>query len=460
MGRLLIGILRFLNTYTVSVIVVAAILFLGVLAKEQAAKVGEYKKTFGDAVAKVLTLEARAEEMRLGRDPFSIAYRHAKTAEEDVKLQIVQLEAAHPVKVHFPGTQAWQQRAQLEIQFKVLQTQTSFAEMTMQTQRRLIQSILEAARVEEAHARELFEKAREWEKALPYLWGAMVVVSIAIVARIAIKAFLYFFAAPWASRRPPIHLLPDLKGPIQASASWPIPTQVPGLPSAVSVAVTIDRSSELLIQNGHIQSASVASNKRTRWLFNWSIPYSSLLSGLYGLTCVQSEATETIMITASVGTLAEVSIIDLADGSGFVCHARSLIGVIQLRDQPIRITRHWRLGSLQSWLTLQLRSLVFHGPGQLLVEGGRGVRIESGQRPRLINQSATIGFSANLRYSNTRCETFLTYLSGKDELFNDSFAGSDGYYVYEEAPNRGRTNGLTGRGLEGLLDACLKAVGI
>ncbi len=126
----------------------------------------------------------------------------------------------------------------------------------------------------------------------------------------------------------------------------------------------------------------------------------------------------------------------------------------------MRITRHWRLGTLQSWLTLQLRFLVFHGPGQLVMKGCRGIRIESAGTGRLINQAATLGFSANVDYANTRCETFVSYWIGKEDLFNDLFTGESGVYVYEEMPDLKRTTGITGRGLEGLTDAVLKVFGV
>ena len=130
--------------------------------------------------------------------------------------------------------------------------------------------------------------------------------------------------------------------------------------------------------------------------------------------------------------------------------------------RPTHITRHWRLGSLHAWLTLQLRYLVFHGRCTLLLRGCRGVRSEAPlpNQPRLINQAATLGFSANLEYRTVRCETFVPYLRGHEDLFNDLFAGSPGWFVYEEMPARDRRSGVTGRGLEGLTDAVLKAFGI
>ena len=127
---------------------------------------------------------------------------------------------------------------------------------------------------------------------------------------------------------------------------------------------------------------------------------------------------------------------------------------------PLAITTHWRLGSLHAWLTLQLRYVAFHGPARLVVKGCRGVRVEKAGEGRRINQAATMGFSANLAYSTTRCDTFAAYLMGEQELFNDSFAGGAGVYVYEEMPHPGARAGLTGRGIEGLSDSILKIFGL
>ena len=104
--------------------------------------------------------------------------------------------------------------------------------------------------------------------------------------------------------------------------------------------------------------------------------------------------------------------IGLPDGSACVCQPRSRAGVIQDPRRPMRNTRHWRLGSMQSRLTMQRRFLVFHGPGQLIAKGCRGVKMESAARGRLINQAATLGFRANLAYANSRCETFVGGHSG------------------------------------------------
>ena len=118
------------------------------------------------------------------------------------------------------------------------------------------------------------------------------------------------------------------------------------------------------------------------------------------------------MISATADPLSEVGVLALPAGCAIVLQPRSLVGVLQPRDRPLRITSHWRLGTLHGWLSLQLRYLVFHGPATLIVKGCRGVRIERAGDGRRINQAATLGFSANLRYSTTRAATFFPYLPG------------------------------------------------
>lgn len=79
---------------------------------------------------------------------------------------------------------------------------------------------------------------------------------------------------------------------------------------------------------------------------------------------------------------------------------------------------------------------------------------------RAINQAAMLGFSANLQYAVTRCETFGSYLMDKQELFNDRFSGQPGCCIYEETPHPNAKTGITGRGIEGVLDSFLKVFGI
>lgn len=271
---------------------------------------------------------------------------------------------------------------------------------------------------------------------------------------LALRALLYFVVAPAAARLPPIRILPDDGAP-----ALPEPP-----PSAVSVGIELAPGEELLVQPDFLQSSSQPAGKRTQWFLNAALPFASLASGLFALTRIrpQDDAPTRVVVSSQQDAFGEVGLLDLPAGAALVLQPRALAGVVKPAGVPLRITRHWRLGSLHAWLTLQLRYLVFHGPCRLILKGCRGVRTEEPQpgQPRLINQSATLGFSASLEYRTTRCETFVAYLRGKEDLFNDLFAGGPGRFVYEEMPAGGRRGGITGRGLEGAMDAVLRAFGI
>jgi hypothetical protein len=190
------------------------------------------------------------------------------------------------------------------------------------------------------------------------------------------------------------------------------------------------------------------------------MPLSSLASGMYGLMRIFPHGSERITISSSADPLVELSIVDVPADCAIVLQPRSLVGIVQNTDRPMRITRHWRLGSLSAWLTVQLRYIVFHGPVKLIVKGCRGVRLEPVATGRAVNQAATLGFSANLSYAVARNETFLSYLTGERELFNDRWAGERGFCVYAETPHPDARVGLLGRGIAGMVDSILKVLGL
>jgi hypothetical protein len=282
----------------------------------------------------------------------------------------------------------------------------------------------------------------------------------AILVPIGIKLLFYFVVAPWAARQPPIQILP-----LAASVT---PTDVllsadhvqSGKPSAVSLAIEVAPNEELLVHADYIQSSSAIAGKTTKWLLDWGFPLTSLAAGLYALTRIAPQQTETVVVSSTNDPLMEVAAIQIQAGSAMVVQPRALVGVVQMRASGIAITSHWRIGHLHSWLTLQFRYLAFHGPGRLIVKGCRGVRVEPAGGGRLVNQAATLGFSANTLYSVSRCETFVSYWRGIEELFNDQFKGADAIYLYEEMPGLHRKAGITGRGLQGFTDSVLKVFGV
>jgi uncharacterized protein (AIM24 family) len=284
--------------------------------------------------------------------------------------------------------------------------------------------------------------------------AAILILLGILITPIVIKAFLFFVLAPAASRLSPIRILPNPHAP-------PLPEP---RSSAVSVSIDVGADEELLVQANFLQSSSRPARKHTVWLLNWQIPFSSVASGMFALTSIRPEGAvpTRVVVSAQDDAFGEVGIIEIPNGAAMVIQPRALAGIVKPAGPSVAITRHWRLLSLHAWLTLQFRYLVFHGPCKVILKGCRGVRTEEPQadQARLINQAATLGFSANLDYRTTRCETFVSYLRGQEDLFNDLFGGGPGRFVYEEIPAMGRRAGVAGGGLEGVLDAFLKAFGI
>ena len=271
----------------------------------------------------------------------------------------------------------------------------------------------------------------------------------AFAAHLLVKILFYYVLAPLASKRKPIRLSAKESGSISVMPA-----------SAVSQQVTLAGDERLLVLPDYVQSAPVGGEKKTRWLLDWSCPWTCLVSGMFALTSIRTASGQPVVLSASDDASSELALVALPAGAEMVFQPRCLVGVIHPDPAPLRITRHWRLGTLHAWLTLQLRYLVFHGPATLVVKGSRGVRIEPAGQGRLISQSATLGFSASLAYSTVRCDTFFPYYLGKTALLQDQFAGGPGYYVYDETPRGGKNGNVIERGLEGFTDGILKIFGI
>lgn len=302
------------------------------------------------------------------------------------------------------------------------------------------------------------ELTRHWLKSAVFdpiravLPMAIQVFIAALLGKLGIKFLLYFVLAPRAAHGRAICLVPNACSRQTASLKK---TQ-----SQISLSVPLTAEDELLVHHGYYHSASTASQKGARWLLSYKAPLLSWLSGLFNVTTVMTDSTCEVTLSAGKYTLEELLPLELQDGEAVSIRASHLVGLVKRRNAPLQITRHWRLMSLQAWLTLQLRYVVFHGPATLILKGCRGVRIDGADGERAIEQNATIGFSAHLNYGTTRTETFRPYLFGDSELLLDRFTGQNGIYIYEEMPTSSEAGGVTGRRIGGALDALMKVVGL
>ena len=277
-------------------------------------------------------------------------------------------------------------------------------------------------------------------------WALLAILLLPMLLR----TILYYLVAPFAARRRSIR--------IAVPGANRVPIAIPGEQSRASHPVTLGEGEELLVRQGYLQSSPDGASLRTRAMLDWRSPFTSLASGMVFLTRVRGASTTTVL-SAADDPFAEITAIDVPEGGAMILQPRALAGIVQPSARPLRIESHWRLFSLNAWLTQQLRFLVFHGPARLILKGGRGVRVERVDEGRRFGQDQLAGFSAQLAYRVARNETFLPYLLGREPLLRDKVEGGSGILVLEEAPYAGQRKGVRGA-LEGMFDAALKAFGI
>ncbi|WP_395334366.1 hypothetical protein WBP06_18350 (plasmid) [Novosphingobium sp. BL-8H] len=265
-----------------------------------------------------------------------------------------------------------------------------------------------------------------------------------------IRLLFWFVLAPIAERRPHIRIsVPGGEG-----RQIPLPDR-----STTSAAVRLEVGEELLVREDYLQSTSHRGSKNTLLLLDWRHPLTSLVSGMKMLTRIRG-AGEVTTVSAVRDPFAEVTVLTLPAGTACVLQPRALAAAVQPIGRRLRITTHWRPFSLNAWLTLQLRYIVFHGPCRLVLKGGRGVRVERAEQGRIFGADQLVGFSADLAYSVARTETFIPYLLGREPLFKDKVEAGAGILVVEEAPMAGSRAGEIKHGLEGAFDVMTKALGM
>lgn len=219
--------------------------------------------------------------------------------------------------------------------------------------------------------------------------------------------------------------------------------------SQVSFDLPLSPGERLSVKEEFLQASDEALKKRTRFILDWQIPFTCLACGLFELVEVRNSTERPYSVTTSTQDrpTIEVAVVSVPAGSGLVLRPRFLAGVVSGTENRLEIRRHWRLFSLQAWITLQFRYFEFRGPCRLVVAGSRGVRSEfldglGKDRPtgRRTNQDSTIGFTPGLRYRSIRAETFWSYYRGKNPLFDDLFQGT-GAFLCQEISVKGRVAG-------------------
>lgn len=271
------------------------------------------------------------------------------------------------------------------------------------------------------------------------------------------KIVCYYGWAPLLQLGRPIRLRPRLSGRFDASVSQ------------VSQRVPLRPGERAVLKEKFLQASDEALQRRTRFVFDWSIPFSSAACGLIELTEMvnRSESTDHfVTFSTQEDPTTELSVVEVAEGASLVLRPSYIAGAILEDGRRLRIERHWRLFSIHAWVTLQFRYFEFHGPCRLMICGKRGVRAEpmssltpGGESARRTNHDSTIGFTPNLSYHSARAETFWAYYRGRNPLFDDLFRGGEGAFICQEITSRGR-GGVVRRFWSNFWGGLLKVFGL
>ena len=270
-----------------------------------------------------------------------------------------------------------------------------------------------------------------WERAK---WPIFLVLLGFFLGPSVVKLVAYFGVGRLLAASRPIVLrkepraLPDISG------------------GGVSLETAIWPGESAWVKEHFLQSSDEGLTRRTRFLFDWAIPLTSLSCGLVELIELSHEhAGEPLTVTMSDmdDPHNELALIRVPEGGSIVLRPSYIAGVIKPRSATLTVRRRWRLFHWQAWITGQFRFFEFEGPLRLAVVGSRGVRAEwlrpigeGLMRARRTNQDATIGFTPNLRYRPVRAETFWAYYRDKNPLFDDLFEG-EGVFLCQEIVGEG-----------------------
>ncbi len=285
----------------------------------------------------------------------------------------------------------------------------------------------------------------------------LLVVAVWFLGPPLARAVAFFLVAPFISSLAPVRL------------GQPVPVDVSVRGSDASVDVVLEPGDVLWVKEKFLQASDEGLLKRTRWLLDWSMPFTCLAAGLKELIEMRNAAPEAKLratFSSQDDAHVELAVVNVPAGASLVLRPSYLAGLIgPLGRKAAAIRRHWRLFTLQSWATGQFRYFEFVGPCTLLLAGSRGVRAEvlvaqpgmpvPGRRA---NQDATIGFTPGLAYRPVRAETFWAYFRGQNPLFDDLFEGT-GVFLCQQTSAKGEAAEQR-KWMAGLRDGLLRIFGL
>lgn len=241
---------------------------------------------------------------------------------------------------------------------------------------------------------------------------------IAIVAAVFIGPFMwrvirYLIAKKLLPKCQPIRLHQPSSGTsVECSAST----------RGLSVPIAPDMA--LISRPEWVEESDERVTLQNRFFWKLSSPGISYAAGMAPCTRitvnkVQSLADATIRLTSGKQN-DYITSVHLTEGQAVCLRPAYIVAV----TEGIRIRSCWRIANLHSWLSGQVRYLIFSGPGTLYVCGAGGIEASKVEHDKKLASDCLIGFDPCLSYSAAPANGFVPYFLGKVPLLQSQFHGS------------------------------------
>ena len=271
-----------------------------------------------------------------------------------------------------------------------------------------------------------------------------IVALLFLAGPLAWKLFWYYAVAPIAGRSAPMNVLrEDAPGTCRAvhQGKW--------------IEVLVEPGRPLLTRMDWLQQYGPGLEKRTRFLLDARLPFSSYASGLREMTEVRArpgQASDRVVLTSAEDPNAYLVALQLENHPGVVLKP----GVVVAVHGPISLHCRWCLGSVHAWISGRLRHILFAGTGTLYLTGHGGVEWHDTPVPVVVEEALVLGYDGRSPFATARTETFWPYFRERTSLFDYRFPGRHGFVRQTSAPpeTRKRSNPFART-----VDAMLQAVG-
>ena len=267
------------------------------------------------------------------------------------------------------------------------------------------------------------------------------IIILALLGPTIWKLFWYYILAAAASRAKPINL---------GRGGHPDCSQVTIGENSRACLAPLAPGQKLIARMDWAQQYPPTVKKRTRILWNWKAPFISCAAGLTEMTewtTTKNDATDCLVLSSGLDPEKYIMRIDISDHPGIALNPSCIVAL----TESVNVKTKWNFGNIHSWISGQLRHILFYGTGTIYIYGYGGIRPVIPLESCRFSKGLVLGFEQQLEFSTVRTETFVPFYRNQTALFDSCFNG-DKHVITQLACRR--PNGETAKGpLEMIVEA-------